>query len=108
MKTIMEIVDPCLRIDSSQDEILRCVHIALSCVQEDPLDRPTISDISIMLDSNTVPSQDPSRPAFYIEMCGNVGSGMCSQTYPEVINESTTKSVVMSPNELSMTDPEPR
>jgi len=109
MKTVMEIVDPYLRSDSSQDDdILRCIHIGLSCIQEDPVERPTISAISIMLDGSTVPSQAPSRPAFYIEMSGNVGSDMCSQSYPGVINDSTTKSIVMSPNELSITDPEPR
>ncbi|CAM0943657.1 unnamed protein product [Alopecurus aequalis] len=98
MKTAMEIIDPYLLGDSSQDEILRCLHIGLSCVQEDPVVRPTMSTISIMLDSNTIPSRAPSRPAFYIEKGGNNVS--------EVNNES--KSVVMSPNELSITDPEPR
>ena len=102
-------VDPYFRSDSSWDEILRCIHIGLSCVQEDPGDRPTISAISIMLDSGTVPSQPPSRPAFYVEMSGNVDSGMySSQSYPGFVNESTAKSTVVSPNELSVTDPEPR
>lgn len=99
MKTAMEIIDPYLLGDSSQDEILRCLHIGLSCVQEDPKDRPTMSTISIMLDSNTIPSKAPSRPGFYIEMSGND---------IRVNNESTSKSVAMSPNELTITDPEPR
>ncbi|CAL4992019.1 unnamed protein product [Urochloa decumbens] len=108
MKTITDMIDPCLRSDSSWDEILRCVHIGLCCVQEDHVDRPTISSISIMLDSNTIPSQAPSRPAFYIMSGNDVGSGMYSQSYPRVINESTPKLTVVTPNELSMTDPEPR
>jgi len=108
-RSITDMVDPYFRSDSSWDEILRCIHIGLSCVQEDPVDRPTISAISIMLDSGTVPSQPPSRPAFYVEMSGNVDSGMySSQSYPGFVNESTAKSTVVSPNELSVTDPEPR
>ncbi|KAJ1276200.1 hypothetical protein BS78_05G196100 [Paspalum vaginatum] len=110
MKTITEIIDPYLRLDSSEDEILRCIHIGLSCVQEDPLDRPAISAISIMLESDTAPPKAPSRPAFYVEMSGYVvGSGTYSHQYPGFINESAPRStVVMSPNELSITDPEPR
>jgi hypothetical protein len=106
MKTIMEMIDPYLMGDSSLDEISRCVHIGLSCVQEDPFDRPTMSTISIMLDSNTIPSKAPSRPAFYLEMSGNIVSGFYPESYPGVNNEP--KSMVMSPNELSITDPEPR
>jgi len=106
-KTATDMVEPCLRNGSSWDEILRCVHIGLLCVQEDHVDRPTISAVSTMLDSNTVPSQSPSRPAFY-RMSGNVDSGMYSQSYPRFVNESTAKSTIVSPNELSITGPEPR
>jgi len=106
-KTVTDMVEPCLRNGSSWDEILRCVHIGLLCVQEDHVDRPTISAVSTMLDSNTVPSQSPSRPAFY-RMSGNVDSGMYSQSYPRFVNESTAKVTIVSPNELSITDPEPR
>ncbi|KAK3152573.1 hypothetical protein QOZ80_2BG0160860 [Eleusine coracana subsp. coracana] len=107
MKAVMEMIDPYLRNDySSQEDIFRCVHIGLSCVQEDPVDRPNISVISVMLDSSTIPSQDPARPAFYVEMSGNFGSGLYSESCPRV--EPTTASMVMSPNELSITDPEPR
>ncbi|CAM0876956.1 unnamed protein product [Alopecurus aequalis] len=88
-ETTMEIIDPYLRSESSCDEILRCIHIGLSCVQESPMDRPTMSRINAMLDSNSTPSQAPSKPAFYIEMSGN-SSGMYSR------------------NEVSITDIKPR
>ncbi|XP_006657992.1 cysteine-rich receptor-like protein kinase 6 [Oryza brachyantha] len=109
MKTITEMVDPYLRSDSSSlDEILRCIHIGLICVQEDPVDRPTMSVINVMLDSNVVPTQAPSRPAFYIEMAGNIiGSNMYSQPYP--VTDSTAKhSTAMSLNDVTITEPEPR
>lgn len=72
MKTITEMIDPSLRRDSLRDEILRCIHIGLMCVQEDPVDRPTMSMINVMFDSSTIPSQPPSRPAFYVEMSGGI------------------------------------
>ncbi|TVU33196.1 hypothetical protein EJB05_24984, partial [Eragrostis curvula] len=92
MKTITEMIDPYLRSEySSREDILRCIHIGLSCVQEDPVDRPNMSAISIMLDSSTVPSQAPTRPAFHVEMSGDVGSGLYSQSSPRVdFDEPTT------------------
>ncbi|KAL5206688.1 hypothetical protein ABZP36_034897 [Zizania latifolia] len=105
MKTITEMIDPSLRRDSLQDEILRCIHIGLVCVQEDPTDRPTISMVNIMLDSNTVSVQPPSKPAFFTDMTGNIGSSIYSQPY---LVDYTARSTVMSPNEVSITEPEPR
>lgn len=106
MKTITEMVDPSLRSDSSLDDILRCIHVGLVCVQEDPMDRPTISMINIMLDSNTVLVQAPCRPAFFTEMSGKIGSSIYSQPYPTA--DFTARSTVMSPNEVTITEPEPR
>ncbi|EAZ40751.1 hypothetical protein OsJ_25223 [Oryza sativa Japonica Group] len=110
MKTITEMVDPYLRSDSSSlDEILRCIHVGLVCVQEDPMDRPTLSMINIMLDGNTVSAKAPSRPAFFTEMLGNIniGSSMYSQPYP--VTDSTAKhSTAMSLNDVTVTEPEPR
>uniref|UniRef100_A0A0E0QBL0 Protein kinase domain-containing protein n=1 Tax=Oryza rufipogon TaxID=4529 RepID=A0A0E0QBL0_ORYRU len=99
MKITTEMVDPFLRSDSSLDGILRCIHIGLVCVQEAPMDRPTISEINMMLDSNTIPVQTPSRPAFFSQMSGSSGS---------VVDSITAKSKAMSLNEVSITEPKPR
>ncbi|KAK3431984.1 hypothetical protein EUGRSUZ_E04125 [Eucalyptus grandis] len=40
----LELVDPSL-VSGSTTEIVRCVHIGLLCVHEDPGDRPTMSEI---------------------------------------------------------------
>ena len=46
------------------DEILKCINVGLLCVQEDPDDRPTMSDVVILLSSATVTLPTPKRPAF--------------------------------------------
>lgn len=47
-------------------EVLRCIHISLLCVQSDPMDRPNMSDVVVMLSSLSVSLHPPSRPAFNI------------------------------------------
>ena len=61
-----EVVDPFLRSGSgSISEMLRCIHIGLLCVQEDPADRPTIVSVLLMLSSFSITLNLPSKPAFY-------------------------------------------
>jgi interleukin-1 receptor-associated kinase 1 len=54
-------VDPSLRDEPRISEILRCIQIAVLCVQSDPEDRPTMSDVLMMLkcDSMAVPVPVP-------------------------------------------------
>ncbi|KAG6383617.1 hypothetical protein SASPL_156629 [Salvia splendens] len=61
-----EVVDPFLRSGSgSPNEMLRCIHIGLLCVQEDATDRPTMASVVLMLSSFSVTLDLPSEPAFY-------------------------------------------
>ncbi|GMI72773.1 hypothetical protein like AT1G11340 [Hibiscus trionum] len=54
----MEVVDSALG-----DSILKCIQIALLCVQEHAADRPTMStDVSMLSNESTLPS--PKQPAF--------------------------------------------
>ncbi|KAJ4813274.1 cysteine-rich RECEPTOR-like kinase [Rhynchospora pubera] len=63
--TIADIVDPVL--DCPTNEIIRHVHIGLLCVQEDPVDRPRMSEVVIMLSTDTISLEAPSKPAFYLK-----------------------------------------
>uniref|UniRef100_A0A453T8K9 Protein kinase domain-containing protein n=2 Tax=Aegilops tauschii subsp. strangulata TaxID=200361 RepID=A0A453T8K9_AEGTS len=51
--TVMKVVDPCMNGSFSEKEVLKCVHIGLLCVQGNPVDRPTMSAVVIMLGSET-------------------------------------------------------
>ncbi|CAA0835943.1 Cysteine-rich receptor-like protein kinase 29 [Striga hermonthica] len=65
--TAANFVDPCLRSGSgSISEILRCIHIGLLCVQENPADRPTMASIVLMINSFSLTLAAPSEPAFYM------------------------------------------
>ncbi|XLU32500.1 hypothetical protein S245_068566 [Arachis hypogaea] len=62
--TPLELMDPTLRKSYTPNEVMRCIHIGLLCVQEDPADRPTMATIMLMLDSYSVTLPVPNQPAF--------------------------------------------
>ncbi|XP_062190780.1 cysteine-rich receptor-like protein kinase 6 isoform X2 [Phragmites australis] len=63
--TLAEVVDRCMVGSFPEDDVLRCVHIGLLCVQGDPAVRPMMSSVVMMLGSDTITLQAPSKPAFF-------------------------------------------
>ncbi|CAI0459197.1 unnamed protein product, partial [Linum tenue] len=63
----MEIVNPSTMVEPySADQVIRCIHIGLLCVQESTADRPTMSNVVFMFGNETsLPS--PNKPAFVIQ-----------------------------------------
>ncbi|XP_062183449.1 cysteine-rich receptor-like protein kinase 10 [Phragmites australis] len=94
--TIEEMLDRFLGRQAPQDQMLKLVNIGLLCVQDNPANRPTMSSVNIMLSSNTASLQAPSRPTFY------------SDAYPRAFQSTSKSKAIMSPNEASLTELEPR
>ncbi|XP_059283328.1 cysteine-rich receptor-like protein kinase 44 isoform X2 [Lycium ferocissimum] len=65
--TAINFIDPMLRGTSGLvRDIMRCVHIALLCVQENVVDRPTMAAVVLMLSSLSLSLPVPSVPAYYM------------------------------------------
>ncbi|CAH1453283.1 unnamed protein product [Lactuca virosa] len=62
----LELKDPTLGNTFVVQQFLRAVHVALLCVQESAIDRPTTSDMISMLLNETMSLPTPNRPAFII------------------------------------------
>ncbi|GLT46103.1 hypothetical protein SLA2020_198860 [Shorea laevis] len=62
----LELIDPTLDEICPHDQILRCIHIGLLCVQDHAVDRPTMSDVVSMLSNETISLPEPKQPAFFI------------------------------------------
>ncbi|KAF7152679.1 hypothetical protein RHSIM_Rhsim01G0040300 [Rhododendron simsii] len=60
----MEFMDPSLDDTNSSCKLVRCMQIALLCVQENPADRPSMLELSLMLKDETAAMNTPKRPAF--------------------------------------------
>lgn len=62
----LEFVDTLMTETCPVGEVIRCMHIGLLCVQEDPADRPTMSSVVVLLESGLVSLPQPSQPAFCV------------------------------------------
>ncbi|OEL20014.1 Cysteine-rich receptor-like protein kinase 8 [Dichanthelium oligosanthes] len=64
-ETWLDLVAPPLVCEGKMMEIKKCIKIALLCVQENAADRPTMSDVVIMLSSELLALPEPKQPAFF-------------------------------------------
>ncbi|CAH8306495.1 unnamed protein product [Eruca vesicaria subsp. sativa] len=99
--TPLELMDPVLVNNFQMTEVVRCIHIGLLCVQEDPVDRPTISTIILMLTSNTVTLPVPGEPGLFFQ----------SRSTQDPLDSNQfmkSKSIAWSVAEVSFTDLYPR
>uniref|UniRef100_A0A0E0MVW3 non-specific serine/threonine protein kinase n=1 Tax=Oryza rufipogon TaxID=4529 RepID=A0A0E0MVW3_ORYRU len=61
-----ELVDPSFGEDYQEMDIIRCIQVALLCVQDSAEDRPTMHDVTTMLSNGNRRLLMPAQPAFYI------------------------------------------
>ncbi|OMO66782.1 hypothetical protein COLO4_30391 [Corchorus olitorius] len=64
----LELMDPTMDelCPRAKDEVLRCIHIGLLCVQDHATDRPTTSNVVSMLSNETMPLPIPKQPSSFI------------------------------------------
>ncbi|EOA16164.1 hypothetical protein CARUB_v10004297mg [Capsella rubella] len=65
--TALDLVDPVIIDNCQRSEVVRCIHIGLLCVQNDPVQRPTVSTICVMLTSNSITLPMPQQPGYFIQ-----------------------------------------
>ncbi|KAK7257498.1 hypothetical protein RIF29_31518 [Crotalaria pallida] len=66
---VLDFIDQTLCDTCNEDECMKYVNVGLLCLQEDPNERPTMSNVVFMLgsESNSIPS--PKEPAFVVRRC---------------------------------------
>ena len=97
-----EIIDPSLN-NISQNEIMRCIHIGLLCIQENLIDRPTMASVAVMLSSDSIALSIPSKPAYFI----GTGTRRLPDMQLQIDNVGATR-LDESMNQVSITEPCPR
>ncbi|KAK9133578.1 hypothetical protein Scep_013106 [Stephania cephalantha] len=82
----LEFLDQCLSTNSSTD-VMKCIHIGLLCIQKNIEERPTMTSVVLMLDSEAPTLATPSPPPFllesenlYVLQSGSITSGWNSST----------------------------
>ncbi|KAL2931685.1 Cysteine-rich receptor-like protein kinase 10 [Bienertia sinuspersici] len=106
--TAWNLVDPAIIQTGSSTEILRCIHIGLLCVQDNLIDRPTMSSIDLMLNSYSITLEAPLYPAFFTD--SNYLPTTLSQwtATGTTASKSSNKSAADSVNGVSITELHPR
>jgi hypothetical protein len=61
----LEFVDESIVSDLHGLEMMRCINIALLCVQENAADRPTTTSVVAMLSSESMTLPEPKHPAYF-------------------------------------------
>ncbi|KAF7154445.1 hypothetical protein RHSIM_Rhsim01G0041900 [Rhododendron simsii] len=89
----MEFMDPSLDDTNSSCKLVRCMQIALLCVQENSTDRPSMLELSVMLRNETASMNIPKRPAFSTRRDEN----------EDEVQESTSQQEIWSVGDVSIT-----
>ncbi|XLR34528.1 hypothetical protein S83_062428 [Arachis hypogaea] len=89
-KKALDFIDSCMENSYVELEALRCIHIGLLCVQQNPEDRPNMSNVVMMLGSEVALPQ-PKEPSFLTET--SLLQAVDSSSYQQCI----------STNEISVT-----
>uniref|UniRef100_A0A199UAZ0 Receptor-like serine/threonine-protein kinase n=4 Tax=Manihot esculenta TaxID=3983 RepID=A0A199UAZ0_MANES len=89
----LEIIDSSLRESCPSDEVLRCIQIGLLCVQEDVMERPMMSTVVLMLNSDiTLPF--PKQPAFIFSDSSDSSSYLARKKSCYSVDDKTITEVV--------------
>nr|CAB3493747.1 unnamed protein product [Digitaria exilis] len=105
--TALETMDSSLGSQAPESEVLKCIHLGLLCVQENPADRPTTLDVLVMLHGQTSSFAAPSKPAFAFVTLSSAGEGInLSGGLPGLGDQGAAAG--FSVNEMSVSEFQPR
>ncbi|XP_042377153.1 G-type lectin S-receptor-like serine/threonine-protein kinase RKS1 isoform X2 [Zingiber officinale] len=102
----LQVIDHDLVEQCQAPQILRCIHIGLLCVQEDPIQRPTMANVVLMLNNLFISLPTPSAPAFL----SNRNPTSEANDVPRRESSNGSKGILMkiSDNNVSISALEPR
>ncbi|XP_059661971.1 G-type lectin S-receptor-like serine/threonine-protein kinase At4g03230 [Cornus florida] len=88
----LDLMDQTLVESCNRSEVLKCIIVGLLCVQEDPGDRPTMSNVLFMLGSEIATLPNPKQPAF-----------VARRKFTTTPSSSSSKPETLTNNELTAT-----
>ncbi|CAI9772529.1 unnamed protein product [Fraxinus pennsylvanica] len=85
----LDLLDPMMLEFCEKSEVVKCINVGLLCVEEDPIDRPTMSNVVLMLSGETTVLPVPKQPAFLMRKCVFRTSSSTSNKPDSISNELT-------------------
>lgn len=86
----LELLDPQIKGSYSQSEVIKCIHIGLLWVQDDPNDRPTMAKVVSFLNSASVDLPLLTEQSFFMKtkledsMVGNGLDSISDSNYESI------------------------
>ncbi|KAM0952321.1 putative protein kinase RLK-Pelle-DLSV family [Dioscorea sansibarensis] len=99
----LELVDRILGNRFIKEQVLRCIHIGLLCVQVDPTKRPSMASVVNMLSSHSIPLPTSTAPAFFISP-----DLVLDLVEEEDVNKYIGHAQMISENDVSISEMDPR
>ncbi|KAL9670180.1 hypothetical protein QQ045_007731 [Rhodiola kirilowii] len=99
----LNLVDPAI-INGPSNEIMRCIHIGLLCVQENVTARPSMATVVLMLSSFSLSFPLPSEPAFFIHSGFDAEQPIRAELSSGTSNSKQLVSGNCSINDVSVTE----
>lgn len=72
----VELIEPSISASCLEEQVLRCLHIGMLCVQEMASDRPNMQAVVLMLETENVEMPMPKGPVFASLGYDNLGSNV--------------------------------
>lgn len=101
---MLGVLDSSIKDNYSEIEVIRCIHIGLLCVQQNPDVRPTMATIVSYLSSYLIDLPTPQEPAFFL----HERIDPISLAQESGCNQSANRSIPFSVNKMSISDFIPR
>ncbi|KAA3455630.1 G-type lectin S-receptor-like protein serine/threonine-protein kinase B120 [Gossypium australe] len=90
----MDLVDPSIRDSCSPNEMLKCIHIGMLCVQDSAMHRPTMATVMLLLESETPTLPMPRQPS-YASMRSSIDADFISDGQEIVSSNNLTVTMVV-------------
>ncbi|KAB1206634.1 Cysteine-rich receptor-like protein kinase 25 [Morella rubra] len=101
------LLDPSMGDSYNRNEVMRCLQIALLCVQENPANRPTMASVVLVLSSHSTTLPLPQKPITY-STSSHADQQNESLSVLDSADQSSSKSRPCSIYEASITELYPR
>ncbi|KAG8365012.1 hypothetical protein BUALT_Bualt18G0058700 [Buddleja alternifolia] len=88
----LELIDSSLDESVVQPEMIRCIHVGLLCIQQNPDDRPSMSRVVLMLNGETMLPQ-PKQPGLLIDLIPNQTCSLSNKKDACSVNDITITTI---------------
>ncbi|KAK4255411.1 hypothetical protein QN277_008414 [Acacia crassicarpa] len=82
---LLDLMDASLSESCDPNQFFRCAQVSLLCIQDEAGDRPTMSQVLIMLESDTASLPTPKQPTFFMTRDKGLPVSGSSSSKPEGI-----------------------